>query len=302
MAHKIILLFSGGLDSMAAAEILQRQKAELTGLALASYFFDTYQAKISAQKIGLKLIERNIAAKHLELVRKPRYGYGKGMNPCLDCHALMLKEAWRLKDDLGFDILATGDVLGQRPFSQKKPSFQIIDKLSGLEGKVLRPLSAKLLPETEFEKKGLINRELLEGIQGRSRKKQIEILKKIGINDYPSSAGGCCLTEKGFSLKLEKLLNQSKVLKPSDFKLIKIGRHFWFKGSHIILGRDERENALIQKNVCRGDLFIEPKNFKGPVALIRGENSELNQKKVESLIRTFSKKAPLECEYNYFNE
>ncbi|MDD3607664.1 MAG: hypothetical protein PHQ20_02615 [Candidatus Moranbacteria bacterium] len=301
MTHKILLLFSGGLDSITAAEILQRQKAELIGLALASYFFDAHQAKISAQKIGLKLIERNIAAKHLELVRNPRYGYGKGMNPCLDCHALMLKEAWGLRDELGFDVLATGDVLGQRPFSQKRPSFQAVDKLSGLEGKVLRPLSAKLLTETEFEKKGLINRELLEDIQGRSRKKQIELLKNIGINDYPSSAGGCCLTEKEFSLKLEKLLNQSKVLIPSDLELIKLGRHFWFDGSHIILGRNKEENVLIKKNVCRGDLFIEPRNFKGPVALVRGGNSEFDQKKVESLIEDFSKKAPLKGEYNYYN-
>lgn len=295
-----LLLFSGGLDSILAVKILQKQNIKVTGLVFASYFFNAEQAKKSAHLISLPLIEKNFSQKHLKIVKNPLCGYGNGMNPCLDCHSLMLKEAWFIKEKNGFDTLATGEVLGQRPFSQNKQAFQRIEKLTGLKGKILRPLSAKLLEETDYEKTGMVEREKLEGIEGRSRKRQVQLAKKFKIKKYPSPAGGCCLTEKEFSAKLNKLLTNKIEPNRADFKLIKIGRHFWFDKTHIILGRNKEENNLIERIADESDLIIKPINFKGPTALLREKISEKIKKEAQGLIEKYSKKAPALAQYKTY--
>jgi len=285
---KALLLFSGGLDSMLSAKVLQKQGVEVVGLTLVSYFFGDGQAVNSAKKVGIDLISHDFSKKHLAVVKKPKHGFGKAANPCIDCHALMFCEAGEIAktpEELvrssvplykrgkirgGFDIVATGEVLGQRPFSQNKGALLKVEKEAGLEGRILRPLCALNLPETVYEKEGLVDREKLLDIVGRSRKKQLQLAKEFGIEEFPTPAGGCLLTEQEFSQKLFDLLENVKNPKPSDFELIKIGRHYW-KGVHVVLGRNKEENELIEKLAEKNDVVLKRKDAPGPTALIRGE-------------------------------
>lgn len=271
---RALLLFSGGLDSMLAAKVLQEQKIDVTGLTLVSYFFDDQQAQKSARQIGLKLISHNFSQEHLKIVRQPKHGHGKALNPCIDCHALMFKTASKIARQQGFDLIATGEVLGQRPFSQNKIALEKVEKVADLKGKILRPLSAKNLPPTIYEStlSGIVDHSRLLDLQGRSRKKQLALAKKFGIENFPTPAGGCLLTEVEYSRKLGKLLEAVKNPHPTDFKLIKIGRHFWEKKYHLILGRNREENQLMEKLTIPGDVLIKRKDTLGPTALVRFEN------------------------------
>lgn len=274
---RALVLFSGGLDSMLAVEVLQKQKIEVIGLVFTSYFFGSEQAEESAREIDLELIKKDFSQMHLGIVQNPCYGHGTAMNPCIDCHGLMLIEAYKFSKEKDFDILATGEVLGQRPFSQNGRAFQAIDKLTELKGKILRPLSGRLLEETEYEKNGLVERDGLCDIQGRSRKKQMELAEEFGIKDYPSSAGGCLLTEKEFSRKLEKLLEFDKNPSKEDFRLIKIGRHFWFDNAHVILGKNKEDNDLLE-GVDKDGVLIRPNYVKGPMAFIDFKNNQVDDR------------------------
>jgi len=230
---KALLLFSGGLDSILAVKILQEQNIKVTGLSFDSYFFDSEEAKKTAEQLDVELIVKDISVLQLDTVKNPRYGYGRALNPCIDCHGLMFRVAEKLaglKNVNGkkFDIIATGEVLGQRPFSQNSQALKKVAKLAGVD--ILRPLSAKLLPETIYEERGLIDRERLLDISGKSRKRQLELVKKYGVEYFPSPAGGCRLTENEFGIKVKKLLDndgQVRKLTKLDFELLRIGRHYW---------------------------------------------------------------------------
>ena len=275
---RALLLFSGGLDSILAAKVLAGQGIDVTGLAFSSYFFNSNQAKMSAKEIGLKLLTADFSREHLKIVRKPRFGRGTGINPCVDCHLLMLKEAEKVIKEKNFDFLATGEVVGQRPLSQNREALKLIERKAGLAGKVLRPLSAKLLWETEMEKVRLIGREKLYGFSGRGRKGQIKLAKEYGIEKYPSPAGGCILTDRKYSKKLGELFEKEKRIRPSDIELLRIGRHFWSGRSRIIVGRNKKENEGIKKIARKGDMIVEPKNFPGPTALVRGKSKQARQR------------------------
>ena len=291
-----LVLFSGGLDSILAVKIFERQNIEVTALSFESYFFDTKQAEESAKRNNINLITKNISDVHWGITKHPRFGHGKNLNPCIDCHALMFKEAWKIKEEKGIDILATGEVLGQRPFSQNKEAFGKIERSIELKGKILRPLSGKILPETIYEKENLVDREQLEDIQGRSRKKQLQLAKNFGIEYFPTPAGGCCLTEKDFSEKLQKLMNFCENPLESDFSLLKLGRHFWEDCDgemvHLIVGRNKEENEKIMNLREKSDLIVEKDDGKGPTVLIRGfdENSQkLATEKAQEIIWKYSK-------------
>lgn len=278
---KALLLFSGGLDSLLAAKILGRQGINVVALTFESYFFTAEQAKKSlprrqagARENNIKLIIRDISRPHLEIVKNPLFGRGAGMNPCIDCHLLMLQEAKKMATRENFDIIATGEVLGQRPMSQNTGALRLIEREAGLIRKILRPLSACVLPATEYEESGIVDRERLVGISGRGRKEQIELAKKYGIRYYPTPAGGCILTDKEFSKKLSDLLERVKKTKPGDFALLRIGRHFWVDKAKIILGRNHEENLKLKKMAESGDILIEPKVVPGPTALIRGKRNK----------------------------
>ena len=186
---KALVVFSGGLDSMMSAKLLMNQGIEVTALNFESNFFKATQAKESAKILGIPLIIKDISPEELELVKNPPNGYGKHLNPCIDCHANMIRMAGKIAEEQGFSIVATGEVLGQRPFSQNRDALRRVKKISGVD--VLRPLSAKLLGETQVEKEGVVIRGKLRAIRGRGREEQMELAERYGIKKYPSPAGGC---------------------------------------------------------------------------------------------------------------
>lgn len=273
MSIRALSLFSGGLDSILAVKILQNAGIEVAGICFVSYFFDSKSAKLSAKKLGIKLIEYDFKNEHLEVVKNPIYGYGKYMNPCIDCHALMFKKAGEVMKDRGFDFLASGEVLGQRPKSQNSQALNCVDKLSGMKGYIIRPLSAKLLEETIAERQGKINRDKLFDISGRGRSRQMELAKKFGIKKYPSPAGGCLLTDKNFSEKLKELLEKNDDPDAESLELLKFGRHFWSGDNKIVVGRNKEECLKkLPKLASKDDVLLELVDFKGPLVLVHGES------------------------------
>lgn len=268
---KVLVLFSGGLDSLLAVKILERQNVEVEGTCFTSNFFDCKKAEKAAKANGIKLRRKDISAEMVELVKNPERGFGKNMNPCIDCHALMIKLGGEIAKQEGFDFVATGEVLGQRPFSQNKQALREVQKKSGVE--VLRPLSAKLLEKTSMEKQGLVNREDLLDIHGRSREKQNNLIREFGIKEYESPGGGCLLTDPDFSTRLTKALQMVPKLKGKDIELLKKGRIYWFwlqkESFLLVVGRNREENEEIIKQAKKGDLLIYPEDLKGPVSLLR---------------------------------
>ncbi len=270
--HKIkaLGLSSGGLDSILSALVLKQEGIEVEWVSFETPFFSASKAKKAAFVIDIPITVKNITGLYLEMLKKPRFGYGKHMNPCLDCHALMLKIAGEVMAERGFNFIFTGEVVGQRPMSQTKPSLRCVEKAAGLVGYVLRPLSAKLLPITIPEEKGWVNREALLSFSGRSRKPQMALAKELGITDYPAPAGGCLLTDVAFSRRLKDLFAHQEKYIERDFELLKMGRHFRLSStSKIIVGRTQKDNQKI-KNLShqQGDILLKVAGFPGPVALI----------------------------------
>ncbi len=292
---KALVLFSGGLDSILAAKILMEQEIKLKGITFKSYFFNVEQAKKAAKQIKLPLKIIDFSKEHLKTVKNPRHGYGKAMNPCIDCHILMLKTAKMIMKKEKFDFIITGDVLGERPMSQNKQALELIEKESSLTGYLLRPLSAKLLKPTIPEKLGWVNREKLLDIFGRSRKKQIALAKKYKIKEYPTPAGGCLLTDLEFAKRLRELLKIYPKCTGNDIELLRLGRHFLENRTKIIVGRNEQEDKIIKRLAKRQDVLIEMKNYPGPLTLIRsyerGKISKNIIKKAQKLTQYYSTKA-----------
>lgn len=300
---KALVLLSGGLDSMLATKLLMKQGIEVEGICFYSNFFGCGLARKAAKQLDIKLREINISEEFLKfLKKKPKYGYGVGLNPCIDCHTLMLKKAGEImqkersfsKRSQKISFIATGEVLNERPMSQNKQALKTVEKEAGLKGYLLRPLSAKLLKPTIPEKMGLVDRERLLDILGRSRKHQIKLAKEFGIKEYPTPAGGCMLTQEGFVKRLKNFIEHKPNFDSNDIELVKIGRHFWFSANltQIVLGRNKKENAQLVKLTRKNDIIIEPDGFVGPTALVRGTDiSQQNIKKVKKLIIRFSPKA-----------
>lgn len=278
---KALILFSGGLDSVLAVKLLEKQGIEVQGVCFESCFFGCEKAKISAEEIGLKLEIININKKLLEIVKNPPSGYGKNLNPCIDCHSLMAQLAGEFARENNFEVIATGEVLGQRPFSQNKDSLKRVEKIAGVE--ILRPLSAKLLPETEYEKNGLVNRGRLLDISGRSRERQLELAEKYNLKNYSTPAGGCLLTDPEFSQRLMKMLDYFPDCNSNDVELLKYGRVFWLnleknKKVLIVIGRHEKDNSGLEKLAKKGDVVIELKEIAGPLTILRFKNLDLRFK------------------------
>ena len=264
-------LFSGGLDSIIAVKIIQRQGIEVTGLSFVSPFFGAELAKNIAKELNISLIIEDFTVDHFEIVKNPPHGYGKSMNPCIDCHALMFKRAGRFMEQNDFDFIFTGEVLNERPMSQNRQSLHVVAKISGYEKFIVRPLSAKLLEETELEKQGLLDREALLDIQGRSRKKQILLAEELGLSKYPNPAGGCLLTDQGFSRRLKELLEHNKNPTICDLKLLRFGRHFRISNdTKLIVGRNEQENGIIEKFIVDDSIVLKTESIPGPVCLLIG--------------------------------
>lgn len=304
---KALALFSGGLDSVLAAKIIFEQGIEVIGINFITPFFasdNEERVEQIAADLGVELRAIALGDEYIEIVKSPKYGYGKNLNPCLDCRILMFKKAESLLQAEGASFVISGEVLGQRPMSQYKNAFRLIEKESGLEGLILRPLSAKLLPLTVPEKEGWVDREKLLNIQGRSRQVQIELTKKWRISNYFSPSGGCLLTDPIFSQRMRDLLRYQQA-SLDNIELLKIGRHFRLSPqTKLIVGRDEKENNLLAGLIKTDEIHFEPLGVKGPISIGQGsfDNSLISlaaqviarycdekQKAVEISCRLFNK-------------
>lgn len=263
-------LCSGGLDSTLAGLVLRNQQIEVEWITFETPFFSADKARRASEQTGIPLAVENISDEYIEMLRNPNCGYGQHMNPCLDCHALMFRVAARHMKRRKFDFLFSGEVVGQRPMSQTKPSLRYVEKNSNSDGYILRPLSAKLLPETTPEKEGLVNREQLLDISGRGRKRQIQLAKDFGITDYPAPAGGCLLTDKGFSNRLRDLFKHQETNTENELRLLRYGRHFRLNDqSKLIVGRTQIDNDnLLRYHNPKTDAVINVKRFPGPVGIL----------------------------------
>ena len=274
MARALALL-SGGLDSILAAKLIKEQGIEVIGICFKSYFFDEDNAIRMVKQIDIPLEVVDFSKEHMEMVKSPKNGYGKNMNPCIDCHAMMMRYAGDLLEKFNGDFIITGEVLNQRPMSQNKSSLDKVLKESGIASKILRPLCAKLLPETEMEKSGLVNRDKLMDISGRNRKIQMELAKEWNIVDYPSPAGGCKLTEPNYSNRLRDLLQYNKNPEERELELLKFGRHFRLSPNcKIISTRTADEADNIKKNISEVDIVFLVKEFKGSMVCIVGNPND----------------------------
>ncbi len=271
---KALVLLSGGLDSQLSMRVLRDAGCEVTALTFETPFFNAKKGRIAAEKLGVDIIVKNISELHFPIVLDPPHGRGKNMNPCIDCHGLMFRLAGEIAKEKGFQIIASGEVLGQRPFSQNKQALKVVEKIAGLENKLLRPLCAKNLPETEYEQSGLIDREKLLGFSGKNRKPQMALAKKMGLTDYPTPAGGCLLTDPGFSARFSVFLERDDTATPADAELIKVGRFLPIgKKSFAMIGRNQAENEKLQELGVNPRInsevnLVRMQDFAGPTALL----------------------------------
>lgn len=275
---KALALFSGGLDSTLAVKLIQAQGIDVTALKFVSPFClcdrgGGCRASEASRRYGIPLKVVYLGSEYLRVIREPKYGYGSALNPCIDCRIFMLKKAKKYARELGAKFIVTGEVLGQRPMSQRLEALKLIEREAGLEGKILRPLSAKLLPETEAERRGWVDRSKLLDIKGRSRKPQMELAAKLGIRDYPPPAGGCLLTYREYAAKLKDLLQHRRRITLRDIQLLKIGRHFRLGDNKIIVGRNEAENKLLLAMRSKGDYVFEVPGHGSPITLLQGRKT-----------------------------
>jgi tRNA U34 2-thiouridine synthase MnmA/TrmU len=276
---KAVALVSGGLDSTLAAKLIQGLGIETVALNFKTSFClcdkktnpgCSYTAKTVSENLGIPLKIMNISEEFFQVLKNPRHGYGSNMNPCIDCRILKFRKAKEFMLEIGAGFILTGEVLGQRPMSQHRRALKIIEQESGLEGLVLRPLSAKLLPETLPEKNGWVDRNKLLAFNGRSRKPQFDLARALNIKDYPCPAGGCLLTDPEFAKRIKDLMRHED-LSLNNVELLKVGRHFRLsRYAKLIVGRNEKENARILDLAKEGDVVFWPLNLAGPTALVRG--------------------------------
>jgi tRNA U34 2-thiouridine synthase MnmA/TrmU len=294
---KAIALLSGGLDSTLAAKMVLDLGIELEGLNFLTVFCTctsrgetclASQKAVSALGIPLKVL--NVSEEYLPVVKNPKHGYGSNMNPCIDCRIFMMKKAKSYMKEIGASFIVTGEVLGERPMSQRRDSMRLIEKEAGLDGFILRPLSAKLLPASIPEKEGWVDREKLLNIQGRSRKPQIQMADHYGIRDYPCPAGGCLLTDPGFAKRIKDLLHYLPDFSLNDVHLLKVGRHFRLSPKlKLVVGRNEEENQKIQTFSEEGDILLKLFRFPGPLSLLRGEAGEKEIEQAAAITSRYTK-------------
>jgi len=268
---KALCVFSGGLDSMLAAQLIRAQGINVLGLFFETPFFSSHKARASATAIQLPLKVVDLTEPHLEVVKHPAHGYGANMNPCIDCHTLMLRKAGQRLEEEGAHFIITGEVLGQRPMSQNLKALSTVAAQSGFPGLILRPLSAKLLQATIPEEKGWVRRERLLNLSGRSRKPQMELARMLNITDYPSPAGGCLLTDPIFSKRLKDLFTHEPQVEIRDIELMKVGRHFRIAPhARLVVGRNKGENETIASLAKSEDLVLIAPSVPGPTVLLMG--------------------------------
>lgn len=278
---RALAMVSGGLDSILAAKLIKDQGIEVIGVCFKSYFFNEDNAKRMTEQIGIRLEVVDFTDEHFEMVKDPKHGRGKNMNPCIDCHAMMMRYSGELLKKFDADFIITGEVLNQRPMSQNRSALDIVKKESGFSDKILRPLCAKNLKETQMEIDGLVDRDKLLNISGRSRKVQMELAEKWGIKDYPSPAGGCKLTEPNYSVRLKEILDRKdNDVNAKDIAFLRFGRHFITpNGTKIIVSRTAEEGEQIKELLNKNDILFLVDKFNGAMVIIP-EGSNPNEEDI----------------------
>jgi len=272
---RAVALFSGGLDSVLAVQVVRLQGIDVLGVTFETPFFGARKAREAARQIDLPLRVADFADEHLAMVKSPRYGYGRNMNPCIDCHALMLRKAGAIMEETGAEFILTGEVLGQRPMSQGKQSLYVVAKNSGYLDRVVRPLSALLLPETAPEREGKVDRGRLLAIQGRGRKTQMQLAAELGITRFETPAGGCLLTDAAFSRRLRDLFARAPGCEARDVEMLKQGRHFRIdERIRAVVGRNHRDNLAIERAAGERDALIRLADYPGPLTAVSSGWSE----------------------------
>lgn len=279
---KVVALLSGGLDSQLAVRMMQEQGFDVSAVAIKTPFCDFdcgrgcgFEIRERADDLDVNLKTVYLGDEYIEMLKNPKHGIGAGFNPCVDCRTMMFNAAKKHMEEIGAEFIISGEVLGQRPMSQHAPSLQLIEKDSGLQGKILRPLSGALLPETDAEKEGLIKRENLGMIKGRTRRKQLEMAKTYGIENPPNAGGGCLLTEPAFGIKAKDLFDHIETPTINDIDLLKIGRHFRLdEKTKLVVGRNKEENEMIKAIALANDILFEARDHMGPVSILRGESAK----------------------------
>ena len=289
--HSAIALFSGGLDSILAVMLLQDQ-----GIAVHPVFFSTpyiypERALEFAAKNGIHLDVHEISAEHLQMMKAPRYGFGKNFNPCIDCHGLMFAQAAALLPRYGADFLVSGEVVGQRPMSQRRDALQSVGKLSGHADLIVRPLSQKLLTDTLPIREGWVDKELLLDISGRGRQRQMELAKQYELQ-YPGPGGGCLLTDPGFSHRLRELISHAQE-SPAQIGLLRWGRHFRLSPTlKLIVGRHKADNERLFEQNFPG-IWLRVRDFEGPLGLLtEPQASSEHIAQAASILLSYANKAP----------
>ncbi len=265
-------LCSGGLDSILAAILLQKQGIDVEWITFVTPFFSSDKAEAASKMVQIPLTILNITVPYLTMLKNPPCGYGQNMNPCMDCHSMMFRMAGDVMKERGMQFLFSGEVLGQRPMSQTRSSLKYVEKHSGCKDYIVRPLSARLLDETIVEAEGLVQRERLLGLSGRSRKPQMALAKEWGITRYPTPAGGCLLTDAGYSRRLKDLFDHQDTCTENELYLLKYGRHIRLNDRvKIIVGRTHQDNANILNHYdATRDILLKTRHIPGPVVLVSG--------------------------------
>jgi tRNA U34 2-thiouridine synthase MnmA/TrmU len=279
MQRKALALLSGGLDSTLAVKVMLDQGIAVEALNFTSPFCTCTgknagcksEAVRVAAEFNIPIKVMNKGMEYLEIVRKPRHGYGKGMNPCVDCRIFLLRKAREYMAESGADFIITGEVLGQRPMSQRRDTLRVIERESGLKGLLLRPLSARHFEPTIPELEGWVDRNRLLAMHGRSRKEQFQLAVELDVKNYPCPAGGCLLTELSFISKVKDVFAHNDLLNLRDFRLLKLGRHFRASTrTKVIVGRDEAENDLLEKAVAPGEASVRWLEGGSPLGVLLG--------------------------------
>ena len=294
---KALALVSGGLDSSLAAALMLEQGVDVHGLCMVSLFNVTrapgatlLAAVDAARRLGFPLTLVNRSREMLAMVKRPQFGVGKHMNPCIDCRLAVLNLARERMEELGCDFVVTGEVIGERPMSQRRQPLDLVQKRSGLGGLLLRPLSAPLLPPTIPEERGWVDRDRLPAIRGRSRKPQMELARRFTLGEYPSPAGGCLLTDPAFAARLADLLEHDPEADVNDAHLVKIGRHFRLgPGTKLIIGREHRENLILNSFARPEDALLFAEGYPGPTSLLRGAIAAANLRLAAAMTLRYGK-------------